>query len=88
MHALAQFIEIEQIKTSLKTNQQKVLIFTDHKQKILQMKYHEGQVEYYGKKRKSCLGAMVVQWVKKEDHWGYLYKLIDIVFKEYIGQKN
>ena len=41
-----------------------------------------------GKKGKSCLGAMVVQWLKKGDHWGYSYKFIDIVFKGYDGQDN
>ena len=88
MRALVQFAEIERIKISLKTNPQKLLIITDHKQKILQMEYCEGQVEYYGKKGKSCLGTMVVQWVKKNDHWGYSYQFIDIVFKGYDGQDN
>eukprot|EP00957_Ditylum_brightwellii_P093317 7106261-Ditylum_brightwellii.AAC.1 len=52
------------------------------------MKYCKGQVEYYGKKGKSCLGAMVVQWLKKGNCWGYLYKFINIVFQGCDGQDN
>lgn len=37
----------------------------DHKQKILQMKYCEGQVEYYGKNDISMLRTLMVQWVTK-----------------------
>ena len=72
----------------------------DHKQKILQMKYREGQVEYYGKKGMSMLGTMIVQWVTrtikvKEDGvevqkevGGFQYKFVDYIFKGYAGQDH
>ena len=68
----------------------------DHKQKILQMKYHEGQMEYYGKKGMSMLGTMIVQWVKKiikvkedgvevqKEVGGFQYKFVDYIFKGYV----
>ena len=33
----------------------------DHKQKVLQMRYREGQVEYFGKKGMSLLGMTEVR---------------------------
>lgn len=41
----------------------RTLIIMDHKQKILSMKYGEGQVEYYGKKGMSLLGSMIIECV-------------------------
>jgi len=48
--AVVQFAVIREVEESLKTDSTKIFIVIDHKQKIQQMKYHEGQVEYYGKK--------------------------------------
>ena len=61
LRAKVQFEEIDQVKSALKKDPSTALIVMDHKQKILQMKYREGQVEYYGKKGMSMLGTMVVQ---------------------------
>ena len=60
-----QLEEIDRLKNESKQDPKKVLIVMDHKQKILQMKYREGQVEYYGKKGMSMLGTMIVQWLTK-----------------------
>jgi hypothetical protein len=61
--ARAQFYEIKLLYQRLSNDE--VLIIIDHKQKILGMKYREGQVEYFGKQGMSLLGAMMVQrmWV-------------------------
>ena len=84
LRAKVQFAAIDKIKNHLKINPSKVLMVIDHKQKVLQMKYREGQVEYYGKKGMSVLGAMIVTWKTK----GFEYKFIDCVFKGYTGQDN
>eukprot|EP00957_Ditylum_brightwellii_P007135 542022-Ditylum_brightwellii.AAC.1 len=68
----------------LKINTSKVLMVIDHKQKVLQIKYREGQVEYYGEKGLSVLGAMIVTWKTN----GFKYTFIDCVFKGYTGQDN
>ena len=57
------------------------------------MKYREGQVEYYGKKGMSLLGAMEVQWVTHtnaagETVGGFQYKFTNYIFKGYAGQVN
>lgn len=57
--------EIEILKSELKQDQTKVLIFMNHKQKILQIKYREGQMEHYGEKGICMLATMIVQWVTK-----------------------
>ena len=50
LRAHVQFHAIRNIKQNLRNNPSKVLIVMDHKQKILQIKFREGQVEYYGRK--------------------------------------
>ena len=62
----------------------------DHKQKVQNMKYREGQVEYYGKKGMSVLGTMVVQWVTKDDdkEMGFQYSIMDYIISGYTGQDN
>ena len=65
------------------------LIILDHKQKILSMKYREGQVEYYGKKGMSLLGSMIVECVDQDDDGvGFKYTFVDYVIKGYTGQDN
>mmetsp|Transcript_21013 Transcript_21013/g.29472 ORF Transcript_21013/g.29472 Transcript_21013/m.29472 type:complete len:980 (-) Transcript_21013:30-2969(-) len=100
LRAKVQFEEINQVKSSLKEDPSTALIVMDHKQKILQMKYREGQVEYYGKKGMSMLGTMVVQWITKstsvkengvnvqKEVGGFQYKFVDYVFKGYAGQDH
>ena len=50
LQACVQFNTISNIKQSLKDNTSKALIVMYHNQKVLQMKYQEGQAEYLGKK--------------------------------------
>ena len=86
LRARVQFHAIRKIKQGLRNNPSKALIVTDHKQKILQMKYREGQVEYYGKKGMSLLGTMLVQWSAEKN--GFVYRFDNIAFKGYAGQDN
>ena len=86
LRAKVQFSAIDKIKTNLKSNINSVLIVIDHKQKVLQQRYREGQVEYYGKKGMSVLGVMIVQWDREKI--GYVYKFENIIFKGYSGQDN
>ena len=89
LHAFVKFSEIDKIKNMLKRSRNKILLVVDHKQKILQMKYREGQIEYYGKKGMSFLGTMVVHWVVDKDNIGwYEYLFFDYVFKGYSGQDH
>lgn len=60
----------------------------DHKQKILQRKFREGQQEYFGKRGMSLLGCMVVQWITNGESTGFKHTYIDIIFKGYSGQDN
>jgi hypothetical protein len=66
--ARAQFYEIKLLYQRLSNDE--VLIIIDHKQKILGMKYREGQVEYFGKQGMSLLGAMMAQRVRMADKNG------------------
>ena len=62
LQAKVQFAAIDKIKNDLKINPSKVWMVINHKQKVLQMKYREGQMEYYGKKGMGVLGVMIVTW--------------------------
>ena len=86
LRARVQFHAIRNIKQKLRNDPSKVLIVMDHKQKILQMKYREGQVEYYGKKGMSMLGTMIVQWSSEKK--GFVYRFENYAFKGYAGQDN
>ena len=86
LRARVQFHAIQNIKQKLRNDPSKVLIVMDHKQKILQMKYREGQVEYYGKKGMSMLGTMIVQWSSEKK--GFVYRFENYAFKGYAGQDN
>ena len=86
LRAHVQFNAIHKLKMELKTDETKALIVIDHKQKILQMKYREGQVEYYGKKGMSLLGSMIVTWSTEKE--GFAYHFENYVYKGYAGQDN
>lgn len=90
LRAEVQFAAIHEIKNWLKLDRNsKILLVVDHKQKVLPMKYREGQVEYYGKTGMSVLGAMQVRWVNNnESTFGFEYKFYDFVVKGYSGQDN
>ena len=61
--AFVQFKVTNEIKQSLKSNPNTILIAIDCKHKTLKMKFCEGQVEHYGNKGMSLLGLMEVEWV-------------------------
>ncbi len=90
LRARVQFHAIDKLKDELKSDPSKMLIVMDHKQKNLQMKYREGQVEYYGKKGMSMLGTMKVQWKSHAGTTGsgFQYSFVDYIFKGYAGQDN
>ena len=89
LRASVQFDGIDKIKLTLKLGSRTILIILDHKQKVLPMKYREGQVEYFGKKGMSVLGVMIVVWTTKEDGTcGFEYHFFDIVMKGHAGQDN
>ena len=72
------------------------LIVVDHKQTKLQMKYREGQVEYFGKKGMSMLRLTIFQWKSRSSihlgeeniPQGLEYIFTSYVFKGYAGQDN
>ena len=88
LHARIKTAAIKKIKEEMKADPFTVLIVIGHKQKILQMKYRECQVEYYGKKGMSVLGAMIMQWTEVENANGFEYRFRDYIFQGYAGQDN
>lgn len=94
LRAKVQFSAIKNIKQRLKTEKNVILVVIDLKQKILPMAYREGQVDYFGKKGMSLLGAMIVQWKEKFDFSGKLvengfeHNFIDTVVGDYTGQDH
>jgi hypothetical protein len=86
LRAKVQFEAIRTIKNNMRVSPSKGLLVIDHKQKVLQMKYREGQVEYYGKKGMSVLGVMIVHW--STEKCGFVYRFENFVFKGYTGQDN
>ena len=48
LRANVQFFAIETLIKSMKTDPSIIYMVPDHKQKVLQMLYQEGQVDYYG----------------------------------------
>ena len=58
LRANVYFPNIEKNMQEIKTDPSIIYMFPDHKQKVLQLKSREGQVDYYGKKGVSFLGFM------------------------------
>ena len=52
------------------------------------MRYCEGQVGYYGKKRMSFLGIMWIRWQIDGEVSGFEYSFVDNVIKGYSGQDH
>ena len=50
-----QFSDIDKIMQSMKTYPSIVYMVPDHKQKVFQMRYHNGKVDYFGMKAEVCL---------------------------------
>lgn len=101
LRAKVQFVAIEKAKKALQRNPSILYITIDHKQKILQIRFREGQVEYYGKKGMSDLGAHIMQWVIRKlkekmkngetvevEVGGFEYSFVNFIFKNYSGQDH
>jgi hypothetical protein len=58
MRAVAQFQKLKKETASFSKTQ--CGLWFDHKQKILPMRYREGQIKYFAKRVMSLLGAMLV----------------------------
>ena len=88
LRAKVQFNAIGKVKENLKIDQKQILVVMDHKQKILPMKYWEGQVECLGKNGMSVLGFMVVSHDPGDvtDISGFQFEFIDVVIQGYSGQ--
>ena len=67
-------------------------LWIDYKQKILPMKKHKGQIEYFGKRDMSLLGAMLVRretrLLKGEERIVLAYYFYDVVVNNYSLQDN
>jgi len=89
LRAKVQYTAIDEIKRLVCDGQgTRIMIVLDHKQKILGMKYREGQVDYFGKKGMSLLGSMVIESVNDCDNIALKYEFVDYVVKGYSGQDN
>jgi hypothetical protein len=87
LRAKVQFAAIKKIRSELSTHN--ALLVMDHKQKVLPQAYREGQVEYFGKRGMSLLGAMLVRKVIRDDGEACLeYHFFDIAVERYSSQDN
>jgi hypothetical protein len=90
LRAKVQFTSIR--RTYSEITEIDVLIVMDHKQKVLPMMFREGQVEYFGKRGMSLLGAMMVRRTTREINGemktGLEYVFIDIVIDKYSTQDS
>ncbi|XP_040564364.1 uncharacterized protein [Lepeophtheirus salmonis] len=67
LRSRAQFNAIEEVVEWLKGDSSRILVVIGHKQKVLPMKYCEGQIEYYRKKAMNVIGTNEIRWVVKDD---------------------
>lgn len=88
LRAEVQFRAIEEVQLEMKGDPSILYIVIDHRQKVEQMRFREGQVEYYGKKGMSMLGAMFSQWNDDGEKRGFQYSFVDYVIDGYTGQDN
>jgi len=87
LHAKVQFAAIDGIKNWVNEDPKtRVMIVLDHKQKILNMRYREGQVDYFGKKGMSLLGTMIIEGVTNVPNVTWSYKFVDYIVKGYTGE--
>lgn len=75
LRAKVQFSEIRKVTDDLKGQDMRVLVVIDHKQKILLMKYRDGQVEYFVKRVIPILGSMAVWWVEDSFMYSFILNL-------------
>jgi hypothetical protein len=86
LRAKVQFVEIKKIHAELSAC--RALLVIDHKQKVLPCSYREGQVEYFGKRGMSLLGAMLVRRVVRDGKVGLEYIFFDCIVERYSSQDN
>ena len=67
------FPAVEKIMQSTKTDPSIIYMFSDHKQKVLQMTYWEVQVDNYGKKGMCLLVIMEIRWKFDGEVSGFEY---------------
>ena len=88
LHANVQFSAIEKIMQSSKTDPSIIYMVPHHQQKVLQMRYQEVQVDYYGKIGMLLLGFMGIRWKVDGYVSGFEYSFVDYVIKGYYGQDH
>ena len=91
MRAKIQFSAINKIYKELTIDENALLVF-DHKQKVLPRQFREGQVDYFGKRGMSLIGAMFVRRIEKERKGemiiGLEYQFIDCIMQSYSSQDS
>ena len=88
LHANVQFSAIEKIMQSSKTDPSIIYMVPHHQQKVLQMRYQEGQVDYYGKIGMSLLGFREIRLKVDGDVSGFEYSFVDYLIKGYSSQDH
>lgn len=90
VRAKVQFSAINTIYKKL-TDDNALVVF-DHKQKVLPRQFREGQVDYFGKRGMSLIGAMLVRRIEKnikgENIFGLEYQFIDCIMEQYSSQDS
>ena len=82
LRAKVQFAAIDGMKNWVYEHPEcRVMIVLDHKQKILNMRYREGQVEYFGKKGMSLLGTIIIEGVRNDPNAKWSYNFVDYIVK-------
>ena len=76
-----QFSAIEKNMQSTKTDPSIVYMVPDHNKKVLQMRYHEGQADYFCKKGMGPLGMVELRWKVDGKISGFKYSFVDYVIK-------
>ena len=72
----------------MKTDPSIIYMVPYHKQKVFQMIYQEGKVDYYDKKGMSMLGFMEIRCKVDGEVSGFEYLFIGYIIKGYSGQDN
>ena len=86
--ANVQFSAIEIIMQSIKIDPSIIYMLPDHKLKKLQMRYQEGQNDYYGKKGMSLLGIIEIRLKVDGEFSGFEYSSFSCLIKGYSVQDH
>ena len=63
----------------MKTDLSIIYMVPDHKQRVFQMRYRAGRVDYYGKKGIRLLGIIEIKWKVDGGVSGFEYSFVDFV---------